>query len=191
MRYCIKKYDVPRPLYFFSSLFYVAFSSDLQRPVPSKLVEFRRSGSRAEDEPRKIVMDVYTSWCGPCKMMMANTFTNPDVIAYLNQNFYAVKFDAESKDPIRFKGHTFENPNFREGVRGRNSTHQLSRELRVNAYPTLVYFDEEAELIAPISGYKSPGQLEMYLKFFAQSFSSEVQQEQWEAFRDNFKPSWR
>jgi thioredoxin-related protein len=144
-----------------------------------------------EDEPRKIVMDVYTSWCGPCKMMMANTFTNPDVIAYLNQNFYAVKFDAESKDPIRFKGHTFENPNFREGVRGRNSTHQLSRELRVNAYPTLVYFDEEAELIAPISGYKSPGQLEMYLKFFAQSFSSEVQQEQWEAFRDNFKPSWR
>jgi thioredoxin-related protein len=144
-----------------------------------------------EAEPRKIVMDVYTSWCGPCKMMMANTFTNPDVIAYLNQNFYAVKFDAESKDPIRFKGHTFENPNFREGVRGRNSTHQLSRELRVNAYPTLVYFDEEAELIAPISGYKSPGQLEMYLKFFAQSFSSEVQQEQWEAFRDNFKPSWR
>jgi thioredoxin-related protein len=144
-----------------------------------------------EDEPRKIVMDVYTSWCGPCKMMMANTFTNPDVIAYLNQNFYAVKFDAESKDPIRFKGHTFENPNFREGVRGRNSTHQLSRELRVNAYPTLVYFDEEAELIAPISGYKSPGQLEMYLKFFAQNFSSEVQQEQWEAFRDNFKPSWR
>lgn len=171
----------------FSLLFPVIFSAQSQ----VNWLSLEEAVLAQEDEPRKIVMDVYTSWCGPCKMMMANTFTNPDVIAYLNQNFYAVKFDAESKDPIRFKGHTFENPNFREGVRGRNSTHQLSRELRVNAYPTLVYFDEEAELIAPISGYKSPGQLEMYLKFFAQSFSSEVQQEQWEAFRDNFKPSWR
>ena len=144
-----------------------------------------------QDEPRKIMMDVYTSWCGPCKMMMANTFTNPDVIAFLNQNFYAVKFDAESKDPVNFKDHTFENPGYREGARGRNSTHQLSRELRVNAYPTLVYFDENADLIAPISGYKTPGQLEMYLKFFSQKFTPEVQQEQWEAFRDSFKPSWR
>jgi thioredoxin-related protein len=171
----------------FTLLFPVIFSAQSQ----VNWLSLEEAVLAQEDEPRKIVMDVYTSWCGPCKMMMANTFTNPDVIAYLNQNFYAVKFDAESKDPIRFKGHTFENPNFREGVRGRNSTHQLSRELRVNAYPTLVYFDEEAELIAPISGYKSPGQLEMYLKFFAQNFSSEVQQEQWEAFRDNFKPSWR
>jgi thiol-disulfide isomerase/thioredoxin len=45
-------------------------------------------------EPKKIMMDVYTKWCGPCKMMMANTFTNADVIEYLNAN-YAVKFDAE------------------------------------------------------------------------------------------------
>tara|TARA_B110000503_G_C7163238_1_gene420652 strand:+ start:3863 stop:4414 length:552 start_codon:yes stop_codon:yes gene_type:complete len=144
-----------------------------------------------KNEPRKIVMDVYTQWCGPCKMMMANTFTNPDVIAYLNEHFYAVKFDAESKEPITFKGHTFENPGFREGVRGRNTPHQLSRELRVNAYPTLVYFDEKAEVIAPISGYKSPGQLEMYLKFFAQQFTPGVQQQEWEEFRDNFVPSFR
>ena len=144
-----------------------------------------------KNEPRKIVMDVYTSWCGPCKMMMANTFTNPDVIAFMNQNYYSVKFDAESKDPINFKGHLFENPGYREGVRGRNSTHQLSRELRVNAYPTLVYFDEKAELIAPISGYKTPGQLEMYLKFFAKEFTSGLQQEEWEEFRDNFVPTFR
>jgi thioredoxin-related protein len=144
-----------------------------------------------KNEPRKIVMDVYTQWCGPCKMMMANTFTNPQVIAYLNANYYAVKFDAESKDPINFKGQTFENPGYKEGVRGRNSTHQLSRELRVNAYPTLVYFDEKAEVIAPISGYKNPGQLEMYLKFFSQHFTPGVQQQEWEEFRDTFVPTFR
>ena len=37
------------------------------------------------------MMDVYTKWCGPCKMMMANTFTNANVIEYINANYYAVK----------------------------------------------------------------------------------------------------
>ena len=54
-------------------------------------------------------MDVYTSWCGPCKMMMRNTFTNKDVINYINKNFYAIKFDAESGDDVTFKGTSFKN----------------------------------------------------------------------------------
>ena len=37
-----------------------------------------------QESPRKIMMDVYTQWCGPCKMMMANTFTNANVIEYLS-----------------------------------------------------------------------------------------------------------
>jgi len=45
-------------------------------------------------QPKKIMMDVFTQWCGPCKMMMANTFTSEDVIAYINKHYYAVKFDA-------------------------------------------------------------------------------------------------
>ena len=45
--------------------------------------------------PKKIMMDVYTSWCGPCKMLDKNTFQNPDVVEYVNENYYAVKFNAE------------------------------------------------------------------------------------------------
>ena len=33
-------------------------------------------------EPRKVMMDVYTQWCGPCKMMMANTFTNGNILLH-------------------------------------------------------------------------------------------------------------
>ena len=144
-------------------------------------------------EPRKVMMDVYTQWCGPCKMMMANTFTNKDVIAYLNKNYYAVKFDAESADPVTFNGTTYENPNYRQGVRGRNSTHELSRVLGVNAYPTLVYFDDNMEIIAPISGYKNPPQLELYMRYFAEHFTTgvKVKQEEWESYRDSFKPTFR
>lgn len=144
-----------------------------------------------KDEPRKIIMDVYTQWCGPCKMMMRNTFTNGDVISYLNANYYAVKFDAESQASVTYQDRTFENPGWKPNVRGRNSTHQLSRALGVNAYPTLVYFDENSTVITPISGYKTPQQLELYLKFFAEKYADGVQQGQWEKYRDSFSPSFQ
>ncbi|MGB1122254.1 MAG: thioredoxin family protein [Flavobacteriales bacterium] len=144
-----------------------------------------------QDEPRKIMMDVYTQWCGPCKMMMRNTFTSADVISYINANYYAVKFDAESPEPVTYQDQTFENPGWSPNARGRNSTHQLSRALGVNAYPTLVYFDENATVITPIAGYKTPQQLELYLRFFAEEYTNGVQQEQWEKFRDAFAPSFQ
>lgn len=144
-----------------------------------------------QDAPRKIVMDVYTQWCGPCKMMMSRTFTNQQVIDYINGHYYAVKFDAESANPIKFKGKTFSNPGWKQNVRGRNSTHELSRALGVNAYPTLVYMDENADIIAPISGYKTPPQLEMYLKFFVDKYNGDIAQEEWEEYRDNFQPTFR
>ena len=48
--------------------------------------------------PKKIIMDVYTKWCGPCRLLDKKTFGNPDVSRYISQNFYAVKFNAEGED---------------------------------------------------------------------------------------------
>ena len=42
-----------------------------------------------------IIIDMYTNWCGPCKLLDRNTFANKDVVKYINDNFYAVKFNAE------------------------------------------------------------------------------------------------
>ena len=53
-------------------------------------------------EPKKIIMDVYTKWCGPCKMLDKNTFRNPDVVQYVNDHYYAVKFNAEGKEKILY-----------------------------------------------------------------------------------------
>jgi len=142
-------------------------------------------------EPRKVMIDVYTQWCGPCKMMMANTFTNADVITYINENYYAVKFDAEGPDPVEFKGRTFSNPNYVPNKRGRNGVHELSRAFNVGAYPTIVYLDENLEMIAPISGYKQPQQLELYLRFFDEAWESGTSQEEWDAFQQSFSPSFQ
>ena len=141
-------------------------------------------------EPRKVMIDVYTKWCGPCKMMMRNTFTNPDVIAYLNENYYAVKFDAEGPDPVEFKGQTFSNPTYVPNKPGRNGVHELSRAFQVRAYPTLVYLDENLEMIAPISGYKNPQQLELYLRFFHDAWAAGTTQEDWDNFQQSFTPTF-
>ena len=55
----------------------------------------------------KVFIDLYTNWCGWCKRMDATTFSNQEIANYLNQNFYAVKLDAETKKSILFKGSVF------------------------------------------------------------------------------------
>lgn len=145
-------------------------------------------------EARPVMMDVYTTWCGPCKMMMANTFTNPNLIKYVNENYYAVKLNAESPDPITFKGKEFTNPDYDPNRRGRNGVHQLSRALKVSAYPTIVYFDREFNIITANSGYKQPRQIEVLLKFFNEEFSRETPdsevQKVWDEYNSNFTGTW-
>jgi len=143
-------------------------------------------------EPRKIMMDVYTSWCGPCKMMMKNTFTNPDLIEYINKNYYAVKFNAESPDAITFKGQTFENPDYDANRQGRNGVHQFSRYMRVSAYPTIVYLDEEMNMLIGDAGYKKAQQLELLLRFFEEDKHKEITtQEAFNSYREGFTPQFK
>lgn len=114
-----------------------------------------------EKEPRKIMIDVYTDWCGPCKLMMKNTFTNQEIINFINANYYAVKFNGQGPNPVIFKGKTYSNPNFNEklGTRTRNSSHQFNGVLGTRAYPTLVFFDEKLNIIKNEVGYKTPDKL--------------------------------
>ncbi|NNC83769.1 MAG: thioredoxin fold domain-containing protein [Flavobacteriales bacterium] len=145
-----------------------------------------------KEEPRKIMMDVYTHWCGPCKMMMRNTFTNPDVIEYINANYYAVKFNAESADPVTFKDVEYTNPNFDPNRKGRNGVHQFTRYMGVKAYPTIVYLDENMTRLTNVSGYKTPTGLELMLKFIAEEKYKEVKtQEEWNDYQAEFTPEFK
>lgn len=118
-------------------------------------------------KPKKIIMDMYTAWCGPCKMLDRNTFQNKDVAEYVNKHYYAVKFNAEGNEEVNFKGKKYGNPRYDPAkAKRRNSAHELSRYFSIRSYPTMVFLDEKADFIAPIIGYKTPQQLELYLKMF-------------------------
>jgi thioredoxin-related protein len=139
-------------------------------------------------QPKKIFMDVYTTWCGPCKLLDKNTFSDKKVIDFINKNYYAVKFNGEGTEEITFEDFTYTNPNYQEGRKGRNATHFFADALKLRGYPSLVFFKEDGALIQAIPGYKTPQQLEIYLKMIANDdYQKLTTVEAWEKYQDNFK----
>ena len=115
-------------------------------------ISFQEAVSLNETAPRKILIDVYTEWCGWCKKMDQTTFRNPEVVEYINENYYAVKFDAECNDTIVFGEYTFINEG---GQNGRKGTHQLAMALLQGrmSYPSYVFMNEKNQLLTVAPGY--------------------------------------
>lgn len=156
-------------------------------------VTFEEALELQKKKPKKIMMDVYTNWCGPCKMLDKNTFQNPDVAKYVNANYYAVKFNGEGNDVVKYKGNTYTNKGYKpEMASRRNSVHDLTYAFQVNAYPTIIFFDEKGDIITPVRGYQNPQQLELYLKMFLNDKHKEIKtQEEFNAFYTAFKPEFK
>ena len=143
-------------------------------------------------EPKKIFMDVYTDWCGPCKLLDKNTFQNPDVSSYISEHYYAVKFNAEGQEEINFFDQTFTNPNYDPNRKGRNATHQFTQFLGVKGYPTMVFFSENGDPIMPVVGYQKPQQIELFLKMIKQGdYQIFSKPEDFENYRKTFRPKFR
>ena len=146
-----------------------------------------------KENSKKIMIDVYTTWCKPCKMLNNRTFQNKKLIKYVNEHFYAVKFNAEGKEEVTYQGFTYTNPNYVEGrdENQRNNQHLFAHALKVNTYPTIVFFDEESNMISPVIGYKTAEQLEIYLKMIASDDYKDVTtKESWKKYRDDFESTF-
>ncbi len=130
----------------------------------------------SKTNPKKVFVDVYTDWCGWCKKMDKTTFKDPQIVQYLNDNFYAVKFNAEQKEPIAFNNRTFE---FMKA--GRRGVHQLAYALLDGrmGYPAFVLLDESFARIMISPGYKVTDQL---MKELVYAKEERYKQMSWEAF---------
>jgi len=119
-----------------------------------------------QNNGKKYLVDVYTDWCGWCKVMDKKTFTDEKVQAYLRENFNLIKFDAEQKEDIIFKKRIYE---WQSG--GKKGINKLAIELLGNrmSYPTMVYLDEDLNKIRSIPGFKKPDQLLAELKAINES----------------------
>jgi len=144
-----------------------------------------------EEDPKPIMVDVFTKWCGPCKMLSKNTLEDARVSKYLSDNYYCVKFDAESPDTVFFANNLYTNPDYVPNQAGRNGVHQFARFLNVSAYPTLFFFDKKAQALGPLTGYRTPAQIEIFLHYFAEDKYLTVQTpEQWTEYEKAFVVTW-
>ena len=153
-------------------------TSNSASPIASgqtiKWMSFEEAVTKSETHPKKIFIDVYTAWCGWCKKMDKSTFLNDTIVSYMNQNYYAVKLDAETKDTIRFRDKDFVfKPEYK------------SNELAVSllngkmSYPSFIFLDETVNLLSPLSGYQTPQQLMPVMKYFGENI---YKNKKWEEY---------
>ena len=96
-----------------------------------------KAKAEAKKKKKKIFIDVFTTWCGPCKEMAKTTFTDAEVGKVFNDKFVNVKMDAENDTDGSL----------------------ISSNYKVTAYPTLLFLDENGKLIKKLVGKQSKEKL--------------------------------
>ncbi len=157
----MKKYRLIIGLFFF-----VLGSHSLLHAQQIEWMSFDEALKKSKVEPRKIFVDVYTEFCSYCKKMDKETFSNQYIAKYLNENFYPVKLNAQQRNDIQFKNKVYHFVN--RG--GQNSYHQLAAEIMNGrlSYPTIVFMDENAEVIQAIPGYRGAFEFELFITYFGE-----------------------
>lgn len=90
----------------------------------------------AKAQHKLIFIDIYATWCGPCKMLKKNTFTNAKAGEFFNSNFINISIDGE-----------------------KGAGPQLASQYNLEGYPTLIVADENGRAISYIVGYIPPATL--------------------------------
>lgn len=146
-----------------------------------KWYSIEEADSMMKIEKRKVYIDVYTDWCGWCKVMERKTFTDPEIIELLNTEFYAVKLNGEGKEDI-----TFKNKTFKYVEKGRSKYHELAAALMNGkmSYPTSVFLDENLNMIQPLPGYMPPDKLEPILEFIGRDYYKNTSWKEFQAKRN-------
>lgn len=144
-------------------------------------ISFEEAYKQCKLKPRPILIDVYTTWCGPCKMMSTQTFNHPQIADYINRNFYAVKFDAESKDSVKFDKYLFTSSD----ATNPKATHQFAASILDNhlAYPSIVFLNNQIQRIDILKGFMPPSQFDPILHYYG---SGDYQTVKWEDYRSNY-----
>ncbi|RYY65012.1 MAG: DUF255 domain-containing protein, partial [Chitinophagaceae bacterium] len=119
--------------------------------------------------------------CGWCKEMDRTTYSNPKVAAYINEHYYAVKYDAESKDSVAFN-------KIRYGFNKAAKTNDLALYLSFGdrSYPNTIFLDHINARPAPLSGYMKPKEIEAPMRYFVEKKGEET----FVDFNKKMKPVW-
>jgi thioredoxin-related protein len=139
------------------------------------------AAGKLEKEKKPVLIDLYTSWCGWCKQMDKKTYSQKAVAEYLNDKFYTVRIDAESRKPITWQGKTYNyNPQARVNEFALYLAHgQLE-------FPTTIFI-APGEAPQAIPGYMEPKDFEPLVKYFG---DGAYKNKGFDVYQRSFHPSW-
>lgn len=164
----------------------VSFASDGNESM--KWYNIEEALLQQSETKKKLFIDVYTNWCGPCKMLSNTTLANPVIQKSLTQYYIPVKFNAEGTDTVNFNGVQYVNqkPEYKNGPRGytHDFTYVIAQTPQGIGYPTMVFLNENLEMLQPFQGVLSAEQLEPILVFFG---SDAYKTTTWDEFMKTFK----
>lgn len=138
---------------FFAAFFHLAAIHPKQEPVSLKWYTLEEVQELMKSEPRKIFVDVVADWCKWCKVMEKETFTDKEVIGYINEHYYAVRMDYENLESINFQGESINNK-------------ELATRWNVRDLPAIVFWEEDFSSKFLSTGYKKADQFLLDLKAF-------------------------
>lgn len=145
---------------------------------PVKWLTFEQAVELSKKEKKLIFIDVYTTWCGPCKMMDKRTFADAEVAKILNTNFYPVKLNAEQREDITFDGNTF-----KFVPSGGSGYHQLAAALLNNKlqYPSFVFMTEDLKIMQALAGFHQAPDFHKIVQFIGEGHFKKMKWDQWQS----------
>jgi len=149
----------------------------------TKWMTLREASDSLKKEKRPILVDLYTDWCGWCKVMDKKTYSHKQVSQYLGQKFYAVKIDAESRQAIEWNGKSYL-------FNAQYKTNEFALYLTQGqlSYPTTVIIPVDGTAPQAIPGYLEPKDFEMIVKYFGEGHYGKTPFPQ---YQRSFKSSWK
>jgi thioredoxin-related protein len=120
-----------------------------------------------KEEPRNIIIDVYTDWCGWCKVMEKTTYNQEIIAEYLNKKFYVVKLNAEQREDIKIGDKTYKYVPY-----GQRGYHELAAVLLGGnmVYPSVVFLDEKGRKIHSLQGYIKAKPFDEIIKYIGEGY---------------------
>lgn len=136
-----------------------------------KWFKFDDGVTASKKSSKKMVVDVYTDWCGWCKKMDSGTYGEKKVSEYINKEYVAVKLNAESRNKVSFMGEAL-------------SEQELSMGFGITGYPATIFLDENQKPITVLPGYVDAQEFLHILKYINEDI---YKSKKYEEYRKDIK----